>query len=282
MRVIDSPAAMQDWAGKARLSGETIALVPTMGFFHAGHLALMRKAKQLAGQTVVSLFVNPLQFGPGEDLHRYPRDFAGDRQAADEQGVDVLFAPAAAQMYAADSATKIHISTITDKFCGASRPGHFDGVATVVGKLFHLVLPHFAVFGEKDWQQLAVIRRMVRDLNWPVEIVGHPIVREADGLAMSSRNTYLSEQQRQKAVYLYEALCLAGRLASKGEKDRRTIEREVRRFLGAVEDAEVEYAAIVNGESFAAPDLIDGNSVLLLAVRFGTTRLIDNGRILPS
>lgn len=279
MRVIESPADMQAWARKARQDGETIALVPTMGFFHAGHLALMRKAKQLASNTVVSLFVNPLQFGPSEDLAKYPRDFARDSRAAAEQGVDVLFAPSPELMYDADSSTIIHVEAITDKFCGASRPGHFDGVATVVAKLFNLAFPHFAVFGEKDWQQLAVIRRMVRDLNWPVEIVGHPIVREADGLAMSSRNTYLSEQQRKKAVCLYEALCLARRKAAEGIRDRLAIEQQVREFLDKVEGADVEYADIVQGEDLATPALIGDDAILLLAVRIGTTRLIDNGRI---
>ena len=282
MRVIDSPEAMQVWADKTRHEGETIALVPTMGFFHAGHQALIQKAKLLAGKTVVSLFVNPLQFGVGEDLERYPRNFTNDSRIATEQEVDVLFAPAPEQMYFPDSATRIHVSALTEKFCGASRPGHFDGVTTVVGKLFNLVLPHFAVFGEKDWQQLAVIRRMVRDLNWPVTIVSHPTVREKDGLAMSSRNSYLSEPQRKKAVYLYKALCLARRKVKDGIRERQAIEQEVGALLGSVEGAEVEYAAIVNGEDFTAPDRIDADSVLLLAVRFGATRLIDNGRLLPS
>ena len=280
MQVIDSLTAMQAWSAEVRQGGETIALVPTMGYFHAGHLALMQKAGQLADKTVVSLFVNPIQFGPDEDLERYPRNFEADRQAAADRGIDVLFAPSSDKMYFADAATKIHVSAITEKFCGASRPGHFDGVATVVAKLFNLTAPHTAVFGEKDWQQLAVVRRMVRDLNWPVEIVGHPIVREADGLAMSSRNTYLSEQQRKKAVYLYKSLCLARQKAKDGIRDRRVIEQEVRDLLGTVDGAVLEYADIVHGEDFSVPERIDINSVLLLAVRFGSTRLIDNGRIL--
>jgi len=273
---------MQAWARKARESGETIALVPTMGYFHTGHLTLMNKAKQLAGKIVVSLFVNPLQFGAGEDLDRYPRDFEADRQAAFEQGIDVLFAPRPELMYFPDAVTKIHVSDITDKYCGASRPGHFDGVATVVAKLFNLATPHFAVFGEKDWQQLAVIRRMVRDLNWPVAIESCSTVREADGLAMSSRNAYLSPQQRKEAICLHEALCLARRMAADGMTGRSAIEKAVRDFLHTVDHAVVEYADIVHGENFTVSGQIDSDSVLLLAVRFGSTRLIDNGRILPT
>ena len=196
MEVIRSIAGMTAESRRMRQAGRTIALVPTMGFFHEGHLQLMRFGRQHADQLVVSLFVNPIQFGPNEDLQRYPRDFDRDVRLAEQERVDVMFVPDSREMYGADFQTRIKVDQLSAPLCGRQRPGHFDGVTTVVAKLFHIVRPHCSIFGEKDLQQLAVIRRMVDDLNFDVKILGHPIVREPDGLAMSSRNSYLSAAER--------------------------------------------------------------------------------------
>jgi len=209
MRIISSVCEMAAAALQHKRQGVTTALVPTMGFFHAGHIALMKKAKTISEQVVVSLFVNPTQFGPQEDLSKYPRDLQRDTRMAEEAGVDILFTPSAEELYAKDFSTWVNVEGLSEHLCGQSRPGHFRGVATVVAKLFGIVQPDKAVFGQKDFQQLAIIRRMVRDLNMPVEIVAHETVREPDGLAMSSRNTYLSKEERREAVCLYEALCAA-------------------------------------------------------------------------
>lgn len=280
MQVIDSPAEMTAWSREMGRKGFAVALVPTMGYLHAGHLALVERAAELADKKVLSLFVNPKQFGPGEDLERYPRDMDRDIELARSRHTDVLFAPSASQMYPPESYTTVHVEAISERFCGASRPGHFDGVATVVTKLFNIVRPDCAVFGEKDWQQLAVIRRMTADLNLPVEIVAHPTVREKDGLAMSSRNSYLTPSERQQATCLFRSIELARQLAAEGETDPRRIEEAVRGLLASVAGASTEYAAVVNGPDLADTPTIDSHSVLLLAVRIGSTRLIDNGRLL--
>jgi len=280
MRIIESPGEMTAWSREMGRLGETIALVPTMGYFHDGHLALMERAGRLASKKVVSLFVNPKQFGPGEDLDRYPSDPARDTELARGKEVDVLFAPKASSMYGPEFSTSVQVGGVSERFCGASRPGHFDGVATVVAKLFNIVRPDFAVFGEKDWQQLAVIRRMSADLNLPVEIVAHPIIREGDGLAMSSRNTYLSQEERRQAICLYRSLQLARKLVREGERNPGRLLEEVRRFLDTIPAARVDYAAIVDGRNLSDISSIDRFSLLLLAVRIGSTRLIDNGLLL--
>src|SRR3989338_8511562 len=223
MESIRTPVEMTAWANKVLADGQTIGLVPTMGFFHEGHLCLMRKAKEKADRTVVSLFVNPIQFGANEDLSRYPRDFSRDSQLAEAEGVDVLFAPEAQAMYPPEASTREIVSGVTEGLCGAGRPGHFAGVATVVAKLFHIIKPHCAVFGKKDFQQLAVIEKMVADLNWDVEVIGHPIVREADGLAMSSRNTFLSVPERQAALCLFRAIGHARRRVLTGLVEARLL-----------------------------------------------------------
>ena len=221
MKIIRSPQEMTAWSKEQAVAGKTIGFVPTMGFFHEGHLALMRRAGELADQVVVSLFVNPTQFGPKEDLAAYPRDFERDRELAAGVGVDVIFAPEAGDMYPPGASTTVIVGDeLTGQLCGASRPGHFAGVATVVTKLFNIVRPDLAVFGEKDFQQLAVIRRMTADLNLGVEIIGHPIVREQDGLAMSSRNAYLTPAQRPAALSLVQSLHRAREMAANGETDR--------------------------------------------------------------
>ncbi|MCK9296258.1 MAG: pantoate--beta-alanine ligase, partial [Desulfobulbaceae bacterium] len=276
METICSPGVMAAWADQVRRAGRTICLVPTMGFFHEGHLALMRRAGEIAGEVVVSLFVNPMQFGPSEDLSSYPRAFERDAELAAAAGAAVLFAPAADEVYPEGFRTTVSVSGLTETLCGRSRPGHFDGVTTVVAKLFHLVKPHFAVFGAKDFQQLAVIRKMVSDLNWDVNIIGHPIVREKDGLAMSSRNTYLSPAEREKALCLSRSLQLAGERVAAGEKDPARLRNEIWQYITSYGEVDVDYVAIVDAETLAPCDTITDKSLLALAVKIGRTRLIDN------
>ncbi|MDR0476968.1 MAG: pantoate--beta-alanine ligase [Desulfobulbaceae bacterium] len=273
-------AAMRQCRASWQRQGLSAALVPTMGFFHEGHLSLMRRAKTLADRVVVSLFVNPMQFGPAEDLASYPRYLERDSALAAEAGVDALFTPTAAEMYSPNFQTKVVVSGLGQGLCGASRPGHFDGVATVVTKLFHIVAPDVAVFGEKDWQQLAVIRRLVADLNFNLRIVGHPIVREADGLAMSSRNTYLTKEERQAAVCLCRSLIMAQDLAQHKETVVAAIEKAVRDFIEQNPGFSVEYATVVDGASLMPAAKLDENSLLALAVQVnGRVRLIDNARL---
>lgn len=282
METISSPGAMAAWADRVRARGETIGLVPTMGFFHAGHLALMRRAGEAADAVVVSLFVNPLQFGPTEDLARYPRALARDAELAASAGAAVLFAPATEEVYPTGFATTVRVSGLTETLCGRSRPGHFDGVTTVVAKLFHMVKPHLAVFGEKDFQQLAVIRKMAADLNWDVQIISHPIVREEDGLAMSSRNTYLDPEERGKALCLSRSLQLARERVAAGERDAARLRREIDQYIHSYGGVDVDYVAIVDAETLADRDLITAGSLLALAVKIGRTRLIDNGLLAGS
>ncbi|MBU1404499.1 MAG: pantoate--beta-alanine ligase [Proteobacteria bacterium] len=275
MEIIRTPAAMTAWANRILAEGQTIGLVPTMGFFHEGHLRLMRTAKEKADRTVVSLFVNPIQFGVNEDLGTYPRDFSRDCLLAEAEGVDVLFAPEPYEMYPPEASTRVVVSGLTDVLCGASRPGHFAGVTTVVAKLFHIIKPRCAVFGKKDFQQLAVIMRMVADLNWDVEIVGHPIVREPDGLAMSSRNTYLSGAERQAALCLSRAIAHARRRVREGLVEAEILLREVE-WLLQQEAVTIEYASLVDQASLRPLAVLQKGVVLALAVKVGATRLIDN------
>jgi len=275
MEIIRSPAEMTAWANRAAVAGESIALVPTMGFFHAGHLSLMRLARTKAARTVVSLFVNPIQFGANEDLNRYPRDFARDCRLAEGEGVDVLFAPDPAAMYPEGSATRVMVAGLGEGLCGASRPGHFTGVATVVAKLFNLVKPRTAVFGSKDFQQLAVIRKMVADLNWDLEIIAHPIVREPDGLAMSSRNIYLSNEERLRALCLSAAIRHARKRVREGLSEAEVLTRELEDILLAA-GAEIDYLALVDRETLEPVSRLRPGALLAMAVRIGATRLIDN------
>jgi pantoate--beta-alanine ligase len=280
MDIIESPHEMTAWAESVKAKGETIALVPTMGFFHEGHLSLMRMAAQNADHVVVSLFVNPIQFGPGEDLEKYPKNFANDSTLAEQQGVAVLFVPQADKMYPEGFCSSVLVDTITDCLCGQSRPGHFKGVTTVVAKLFNIVQPNCAVFGEKDFQQLTVIQRMVKDLNWNIRIIPHPIVREEDGLAMSSRNSYLSREERQTALYIYKSICLAEELARQGVKETAVVLEKLTSFLDNVDGLTIEYISFVDAENLKDVLTIDSDTVLALAARVGTTRLIDNTRLL--
>ncbi len=278
MDILTSPGAMRAWAREQIVLGEKIALVPTMGFFHEGHLRLMRMATRHADAVVVSLFVNPIQFGPGEDLDRYPRDFAKDCELAAGEGVAVLFAPEAADMYPAGFQTTVSVEHLSRSLCGADRPGHFNGVTTVVSKLFHIVQPAYAVFGQKDFQQLAIIRRMVQDLDMGVEILAHPIVREPDGLAMSSRNAYLDADQRQSALSLSTGIALARSLFTEGERETAVLRKKVREHILSYSGTAVDYVSFIDCSSLEPVDRVGQEILLALAVTIdGRVRLIDNG-----
>ena len=251
MQTIHPLADMTSWSNEVITGGSTIALVPTMGYFHEGHLSLMRLASRLADRVVVSLFVNSLQFGPGEDLSRYPRDLARDSRMAADEKVDVLFVPTEREMYTPDFNVRVRVEGITDTLCGKQRPGHFEGVTTVVAKLFNIVKPHIAVFGQKDFQQLSVIRKMVRDLNWDIEIVGHPIVREEDGLAMSSRNTYLSSEEREKSLCLYKAIQHAKTRFNNGPTDAELLKSEIRDIILANSGVSLDYISVVDKDNLS-------------------------------
>ena len=277
MEIIREPAAMTAWSNHQAAQGRRVVLVPTMGCFHEGHVRLMETAAAHGDDVVVSLFVNPLQFGPNEDFERYPRVFEQDCAVAEAAGVSVLFAPERAACYPPDFQTTVRVSGLTEGLCGASRPGHFGGVTTVVAKLFNMVKPGAAVFGQKDFQQLAVIRAMVRDLNWDIEIIAHPIVREDDGLAMSSRNRYLSAGERRSARCLSRAIATARELVAGGLTDAGEIKRRLQASLTADSMVSVDYIEIVNDRTLRPQTSIGPDSVLALAVVIGTTRLIDNG-----
>ncbi len=276
MEIISDPQEMQGRARQWRDHGLKVVLVPTMGFFHRGHLSLMEYGRTIGERLVVSLFVNPAQFGPQEDLARYPRDLERDARLAREAGVDCLYTPGAGAMYPPGYQTFVEVESLSQGLCGASRPGHFRGVATVVLKLLHQVSPQAAVFGEKDYQQLMVVKQMVADLAVPTEIVGRPIVREPDGLAMSSRNTYLSPAGRAAALCLYRALLAARELVASGAKSREDILAAVRQIIDAAPGAKIDYVALVDPATLKEVEAIPGEARLLLAVWVNNTRLIDN------
>lgn len=276
MQIIESISDMRQWSERQRRGRQRIVLVPTMGFLHEGHLCLVREARRRGDLVVASIFVNPAQFGPGEDFATYPRDFERDRRMLEAENIDVLFHPPVEQMYPAGAQTFVEVEQLSLPLCGAVRPGHFRGVATVVAKLFNIVRPHVAIFGEKDYQQLQVIRRMVCDLSMDVEIVGHPIVRETDGLAMSSRNAYLTSAERQAALCLSRALCKAERLVRRGEVTAAKIIDRVRAELNHEPLAAVEYLKLCDLETLDEVDEVREPALLALAVRIGKARLIDN------
>jgi pantoate--beta-alanine ligase len=276
MEIISEPQEMEARARQWRDQGLKVVLVPTMGFFHPGHLSLMEYGKTAGDRLVVSLFVNPAQFGPQEDLGRYPRDLERDVGLAQEAGVHCLYTPEAEAVYPPGYQTYVTVESLSQGLCGASRPGHFRGVATVVLKLLNRVAPQVAVFGEKDYQQLMVVKRMVADLELPVAIVGRPIVREPDGLAMSSRNSYLSPGERGAAVCLYRALVAARELVASGARSRANILEAVRQIITAAPGTDMDYAALVDPETLKDVEAIHGEARLLLAVRINKTRLIDN------
>jgi len=267
---------MQGRSRQWREQGLKVVLVPTMGYFHPGHLSLMEYGRTIGDRLVASLFVNPAQFGPQEDLGRYPRDLDRDVRLAREVGVDVLYTPEAGAMYPPGYQTLVTVESLSAGLCGASRPGHFRGVATVVLKLLNQVWPQAAVFGEKDYQQLMVVKQMAADLNLPAEIIGRPIVREPDGLAMSSRNTYLGPEERASALCLYRALLAARELVAAGERRRENILAGVRQIINAAPGVRLDYAALVDPATLQEVEAIDGEARLLLAVWVNQTRLIDN------
>ncbi len=276
MKVINSISEMQTLAESIRKTGRRIGLVPTMGFLHEGHLSLMRKARHVCEVVIVSVFVNPTQFGPDEDFQRYPRDVEGDRKKCDSAGVDVLFMPSAADMYPKDAVVSVTVEGISDILEGAIRPGHFRGVATVVAKLFHIVKPHKAFFGQKDFQQCVVVKRTVKGLNMDVDIIDFPTVREQDGLAMSSRNSYLDTDERRKAASLFRALSAGETLVKSGEWDPAKFKDKIRSVLLEEKGIQIDYIEIVDPESLAPIVKVEARAVILIAVRLGRTRLIDN------
>lgn len=276
MDIVRSPETMQHRALELKRAGKTIGFVPTMGFLHEGHLSLMRLAHARCDVLVVSIFVNPTQFGPNEDLAAYPRDFGRDEALCQQEGVDIIFYPESGSMYADDASVWVDEESLSKVLCGASRPGHFRGVCTVVAKLFNLVQPDVAVFGEKDAQQLRIIERMVRDLNFPVAVVRGPIIRESDGLAMSSRNKYLSEAQRQNALCLKQALELARDFLEAGEREVAGLRNAMACLIGKTPEAEIDYIEFIDDATLKPVVAVEGRTLVALAVRIGTTRLIDN------
>jgi pantoate--beta-alanine ligase len=284
--LLTDPARWQARCQEAREAGARLALVPTMGYLHEGHLSLMREARRRAdergqrrGLSLATIFVNPTQFGPGEDLSRYPRDLEGDLAKCAAAGVDWVLAPDdPAAMFAPGHQSWVTVEQVSQGLCGAARPGHFRGVATVVAKLFNLTRPHLALFGEKDWQQLQVIRAMVKDLAFGLEVVGMPIVREPDGLALSSRNAYLSPDERARALALSRALAEAREACAAGRRDAGALRAQARARLEAAA-ARVDYVEVVHPESLTPVETAAPGCVMLLAAFVGTTRLIDNSRL---
>jgi pantoate--beta-alanine ligase len=273
MQLIHTPVDMQQWALAQRSRGIRLGCVPTMGCLHDGHMALVQQVQTRTDQVVVTIFVNPTQFGPHEDFHRYPRPLEDDLARCRAAGVTAVFLPQPAQMYAADHSVYVVEEQLGSGLCGAARPGHFRGVCTVVAKLFNLTLPHVAIFGQKDYQQAAIIRRMVRDLDFPVEVVVAPIVREPDGLALSSRNRYLSADERQRARGLSQALRLA---RAAGETDATPVCQQLHHLLTTTYQLRVDYVATVDGQTLQPVTQLRPGVVIALAAFAGTTRLIDN------
>lgn len=267
---------MKSWANEAQRQNLAIGCVPTMGYLHEGHMSLVQKARSENGLVVASIFVNPTQFGPNEDLELYPRDTEGDKHKLQAAGVDALFFPDSIQLYGPAYQTYVNVENVSLPLCGSSRPGHFKGVATIVLKLFNIIKPTRAYFGQKDFQQLQVIRRMVRDLNVDVSVIGCPTVREADGLAMSSRNSYLQVSERKQAVALNQSLLLAKSMFDAGEISSRSILEAVVNRISREPDARIDYVRIVDSETLSDVDQASSASLVALAVRIGKTRLIDN------
>lgn len=276
MQVIDSVAALRQHLGEQRMAGKQIGLVPTMGFLHDGHLSLVHAARQACDVVVMLIFVNPKQFGPNEDFESYPRDMERDLRLARDSGVDVVFTPGVGEVYPEGFQSEVSVRGLTEPLCGASRPGHFDGVTTVVAKLFNMVGPDRAYFGQKDYQQAAVIQRMVRDLNMPLTVVVCPIVRESDGLAMSSRNAYLSPPERRAALVLSRALRVAESRIAEGERQAGSLEAALREMIDAEPLARIDYVAVCDPQTLGPLERLPETVLVALAVHIGRTRLIDN------
>lgn len=281
MNILQRIQEVREYIREQKMNGKTIGLVPTMGYLHEGHLSLVTRAKKECDLVVMSIFVNPIQFGPNEDFERYPRDLEHDEAMAQKAGVDVLFVPSVEVMYPQPILTYVNVEGITENLCGMSRPGHFRGVTTVVSKLFHIVQPDKAFFGQKDIQQVRVIEQMVEDLNMPVEIIPCPIVREADGLALSSRNVYLSPEERKQARSLFASIQLAEKAFASGERDSGRLIQMVTQRIKEESPADIDYVKIVNRKNLSDIVRIDEPAILALAVRFGNTRLIDNTILQP-
>jgi pantoate--beta-alanine ligase len=280
MEVLKNPQEVQSLSDRLRKEGKIIGFVPTMGYLHEGHLSLVRRSRSECGVTIVSIFVNPTQFGPGEDYGRYPRDEERDLKLLSRLNVDYVFMPSVEDMYPDGYSTYVEEISLSRYLCGAKRPGHFRGVCTVVTKLFNIVKPHRAYFGKKDYQQFRIIERMVRDLNMEVEIVPCEIVREPDGLAMSSRNVYLSPEERKEAVCLYKSLELAKELIKKGERSPESIKAEMEKFILSHKSVKkIDYIEIVDKFTLEPVSEIKGNELIALAVFIGKARLIDNTEV---
>jgi pantoate--beta-alanine ligase len=276
MRTLHIIAEMSAACGAARRSGKRLGFVPTMGALHEGHLSLMRAAQAWCDAVAVSIFVNPTQFGPNEDFAKYPRSFERDRELLEAEGVELLFAPSVEEMYPKGAVTFVNVEELSGKLCGRSRPGHFRGVTTVVAKLFHIIEPSVAFFGQKDAAQAVIIKKMVRDLDLPVEIVVRPIVREADGLAMSSRNAYLDAEQRRSATVLHRALIEVQSLAERGERRSAPLIEAARRVFREEPAVRVDYVEIVDNETLDPVEDVTRGALVAVAAFVGKTRLIDN------
>jgi len=272
---------MQARSDQMRKAGKRIALVPTMGFFHEGHLSLMREGRKRGDDLVVSIFINPTQFGPGEDLDSYPRNLERDFELAKKENVDAVFVPDKQELYPERFQTYVRQEKLPDHLCGLSRPVHFQGVTTVVTKLFNIIKPHVAVFGRKDYQQFIVIRQMIRDLNFDIEIIGSPTTRESDGLAMSSRNTFLTSLQRDSALTLYQSLQTAQKLVENGEKKSKTLIDTASNLIKSYPETDIDYIAICDPDTLDDMAVIDRPALMALAVKVGKTRLIDNMILRP-
>jgi pantoate--beta-alanine ligase len=276
LEIIETVRETQERSEALRLAGRTIAIVPTMGFLHDGHLELMRVGKEHCDTLIVSIFVNPTQFGPSEDYKEYPRDTDGDLTKARRAGADIVFLPSVEEMYPEGFQTRVRVERVSLNLCGRSRPGHFDGVAVVVAKLFNITKPHVAVFGQKDYQQLTVISRMVSDLNMDIQIVGVPTVREPDGLAMSSRNKYLSPQERPSALCLKKSMDLAKKMFREGEADAHVVKHAVERLIREHPFTRIDYVSLCDPVTLEDVARLGGETLLAIAVKVGRTRLIDN------
>jgi pantoate--beta-alanine ligase len=276
MKVIENIRNIKAEIKRLKGEGKTVGLVPTMGFLHEGHISLVKRSVADNDITVVSIFVNPTQFGVNEDLDAYPKDFEHDSKLLAAAKTDIIFFPSAQEMYPDGFCTSVRLKGLTEVLCGVSRPGHFDGVATVVSKLFNIVSPDRSYFGSKDYQQLQVIRRMALDLNMDTEVIGMPIIREHDGLAMSSRNVYLKNDERESAVSLSKSFSFVEKLLQEGERDVRVIRHKVIEFINAHEHADVDYVELVHPDKLRPLERVNGSFVMALAVKVGRARLIDN------
>ncbi len=276
MKVIETPSEMQSLADRLRKEGKIIGLVPTMGYLHAGHISLIRTAREQCDLVIVSIFVNPVQFAPNEDFEQYPRDFEHDLALLREERVDYIFNPPAGEMYPDRQMTFVITEDLAGKLCGKSRPTHFRGVTTVVAKLFNIIKPHVAVFGQKDGQQALILKKMISDLNFDIRMIIAPTIREDDGLALSSRNAYLSADERQAAPLIFRTLSDAGNLIRQGESSGRKIEQYIRKALDAVPQFRIDYIAVVDGKTLEPAEQISAGTMIAVAVFCGNTRLIDN------